>query len=282
MNLKKMLTALLALVMSFFTGCGQQEDTPAPDEIAHKAVITALKVGKADCIVVRTPSSVTMIDTGTDKSVKTIEQFLDGQGITSIDRLILTHYDKDHVGGADRILLDYDVKEVYTTSYIAKESDDIDEYLQALAEKGLTPMAVRKATNLTLDGVTWEFYPPRQEDYKKDVSNNSSLVVRMTCGKVSALFTGDAMKARITELLSVGGLQSDIIKMPHHGGYTKNLDSLLERVSPQYAILTDSASDPAEDDTLALLRQRGIQTYSTRQGTVSFITDGTRIAVEQS
>lgn len=281
MNIKKMLTALLALVMSLFTGCGQNDDTPAPDEMTHKAVITALKVGKADCIVVQTPSSVTMIDTGTEKSVKTIEQFLNEQGITRIDRLIISHYDKDHVGGADRILLDYDVKEVYATSYIAKESDDINEYLRALAQKGLTPTEVRKNTRLTLDGVTWECFPPQQENYKKDVSNNSSLVVRMTCGKVSALFTGDAMKARIDELLSTGGLQSDIIKMPHHGGYTKNLDDLLTLVNPQYAILTDSASDPADNDTTALLKQMGIKTYSTRQGNVTFVTDGAQIAVEQ-
>lgn len=281
MNIKKMLTALLALVMSLFAGCGQNDDTPAPDEMTHKAVITALKVGKADCIVVQTPSSVTMIDTGTEKSVKTIEQFLNEQGITRIDRLIISHYDKDHVGGADRILLDYDVKDVYATSYIAKESDDINEYLRALAQKGLTPTEVRKNTRLTLDGVTWEFFPPQQEDYKKDVSNNSSLVVRMTCGKVSALFTGDAMKARIDELLVTGGLQSDIIKMPHHGGCTKNLDDLLTLVNPRYAILTDSASEPAEDDTTALLKQMGIKTYSTRQGNVTFVTDGAQIAVEQ-
>lgn len=272
---KKLASAALALLMGIFTGCKKDAaDLPA-DETSRSVIITALNVGKADCFVICSPETVTVIDTGTEESAGYVEMYLNEQGITRIDTLILTHYDRDHVGGADKLIKHYTIGKVYTTSYIAKESDDIDQYTKALTAKHLTPAAVKTETTLTQDGVTWQLFPPEKDDYKKDISNNSSLVVRMTYGKASALFAGDAQKARINELLAIDGLRSDILKMPHHGGWEKNLDDLLDHVQPEYAILTGSDDEPEDEKTLSLLEEYGVEAYSTRSGNVTFITDGT-------
>ena len=293
MHLKKAISALLALLMGLLSGCGKKEadksvsssdkttSTVSSEKITNGVVITALNVGKADCFVIQSKKSVTMIDTGTEESAKTIEKFLDDSGITRIDLLFISHYDKDHVGGADHIIRHYEVGQVYATYYVAKESDDIDEYNEALKMKGLSPVLVSKEMSVSADGVTWTLYPPQKENYKKDTSNNSSMAARMRYGKVAALFTGDAQKARISELVKTEGLQSSIIKMPHHGEYEKNIDELLEWVQPQYAILTGSKSQPEDDKTMEVLEQYGVEAYCTRNGTITMRTDGKSVTVTQ-
>lgn len=285
MNLKKIASALLALLMGLFTGCKDEKtDTAEMSSVKEsgKVVVTALNVGKADCFVIQSGQSVTVIDTGTEESSAYVESFLNRQGITQIDVLMLTHFDRDHVGGADKLIKHYDIGKVYATYYIAKESDDIDEYVKALKKKQLEPVLVDQTVTFTLDGVTWQLFPPQKDDYKKEISNNSSMVARMCYGETSVLFTGDAQKARIDELLDIDGLQSNVIKMPHHGCYEKNLDDLLEHVQPRYAILTDAKAQPADDKTLDLLEEYGVKTYSTSKGDIVITTDGKNVSLSQS
>ncbi|MBQ1412698.1 MAG: MBL fold metallo-hydrolase [Clostridia bacterium] len=284
MKLKSIVSALLALVMGLFTGCANQESDPANPAASQKTrvTLTALNVGKADCLVIQSADTVIMIDTGTEESVGDIERFLEKNDISRIDVLMLTHFDRDHVGGADKLIKRYDIGKVYATYYIAKESDDIDEYLKALKKKQLDPIPVNQEMTFTLDGVKWQLFPPLKDSYKKEESNNSSMAARMCYGETSVLFTGDAQKARIDELLDIDGLQSDVIKMPHHGGYEKNLDDLLEAVQPTYAILTDSDDQPTASKTQALLEDYQVQSYSTRDGDIVIMTDGEHISVSQS
>ena len=284
MKLKSIVSALLALVMGLFTGCANQESDPANPAASQKTrvTLTALNVGKADCLVIQSAGTVVMIDTGTEESVGDIERFLEKNDISRIDVLMLTHFDRDHVGGADKLIKRYDIGKVYATYYIAKESDDIDEYLKAVKKKQLEPIPVDQEMTFTLDGVKWQLFPPLKDSYKKEESNNSSMAARMCYGETSVLFTGDAQKARIDELLDIDGLQSDVIKMPHHGGYEKNLDDLLEAVQPTYAILTDSDDQPIASKTQALLEDYQVQSYSTRDGDIVIMTDGEHISVSQS
>ena len=302
MDFKKIISAILALLVGLFTGCKAKENDEKESSgekvtsevsaqkgngggTAEKAVgnvvITALNVGKADCFVIQTKNSVTMIDTGTEESAEIVEAFLKKNGITRINQLMITHFDRDHVGGADHVLKKYEVDKVYSTYYIAKDSDDIDEYKKALKKKGLSPILVDTERSYSLDGVTWELYPPEKDDYKKEISNNSSMVARMSYGKVSALFTADAQKARIAELLEQPNLKSDIIKMPHHGGFEKNLDDLIELVQPKYAILTGAQAQPEDDETMALLKKSGVKSYCTRNGDIVIKTDGKTVTVSQ-
>ena len=283
MKLKKIVSAIAALFFGLFTGCKDKrvDNVDSSEEISGKVVITALNVGKADCFVIQSKNSVTMIDTGTEESAEIIEDFLNDNGIKHINQLFISHFDKDHVGGADHIIKHYEVDTVYSTYYKAKESDDIDEYHKALRKKGIEPVLVDTEMSLSLDGIVWEMYPPEKDDYKKEISNNSSMVVRMSYKKVSALFTADAQKARISELLDRVELKSDIIKMPHHGGYEKNLDDLLELVQPKYAILTGSNSQPEDDKALKLLKENGVMTYFTRKGNIIIKTDGKNINISQ-
>ncbi len=234
-----------------------------------------LNVGKADASVSVHGSSVTIIDTGTEDSSYVIKNFLDSYGIKQIDRLFITHFDKDHVGGAADIIQNYDVKNIYTTWYEAKESEYIDAYHRACESKNITPVLVKEELTLEDGGAVWKVYPPLSDKYEKKTSNNSSLVIKLSYGEQSVLFCGDAQEERIDELLSTPGLESQMIKMPHHGKYESNLDALIKYVKPVRAVLTsgNEADDLEDEETLEVLRENSVSAFFTRKGDVYYAID---------
>ena len=276
------ITALLCLV-----GCNTNDATTydsaleASTEDSSEIKVDFLNVGKADCITIQFDDKLFMIDSGTTESFETIEKYMEVKGYDTIDTLFITHFDKDHVGGAADVINTYNVGSVMTTYYEAKTSDEIDNYHEALEDNGLTPTLIEEETTLTLGDVTFVIYPPEETDYGNNTSNDSSLVIHMTYEDTSFLFTGDAEKARIKELLKIPDLQADVIKMPHHGQLEKNTDDLLEYVNPSFAVITSSDDEPEDEEVLELLEAREIITYLTREGMVSITSDGKTISVSQ-
>ena len=235
-------------------------------------VVTFLNVGKADAIVLQSPGGAVMIDTGAASTAEDVVDALTDLGVSSLDALILSHFDQDHVGGAAAVLDGVPVKAVYVT-YESKESDEIDAYHEALRRTGITPreLAVGSTLDLAVDTMDLHVIAPQASDYgENDTSNDSSLVVRLTCDGATMLFTGDIERARIDELLSSDeDLTCDLLKMPHHGGYEKNTDDLIAACAPTYAVITSSKSEKEDDETVDDLKSAGATCYLTRKGTVT-------------
>lgn len=251
--------------------------TPDPDS---EITITAFKCGKADAFLLRTANHTVVIDTATEKKGDNFLELIDEQGIDTIDEIIITHFDKDHIGGADQIIRSKNVGKVYTT-YLSKDSDDITEYYKALKEKGYKDLIVKDVISFKEDGVVYTIYPPEAVNYKSSLSNNSSLAIKVQCADKTMLFTGDAEEERINELISTDGLECDVLKMPHHGRLKKNLDEFLNRVNPKYAIITASKKDHEDAETVGLLDERGVETYITRDGDITIKMNAEGITIEQ-
>lgn len=251
--------------------------TPDPDS---EITITAFKCGKADAFLLRTANHTVVIDTATEKKGDNFLELIDEQGIDTIDEIIITHFDKDHIGGADQIIRSKNVGKVYTT-YLSKDSDDITEYYKALKEKGYKDLIVKDVISFKEDGVVYTLYPPEAVNYKSSLSNNSSLAIKVQCADKTMLFTGDAEEERINELISTDGLECDVLKMPHHGRFKKNLDEFLNRVNPKYAIITASKKDHEDAETVGLLDERGVETYITRDGDITIKMNAEGITIEQ-
>ncbi|WP_026515102.1 ComEC/Rec2 family competence protein [Butyrivibrio sp. LB2008] len=251
--------------------------TPDPDS---EITITAFKCGKADAFLLRTANHTVVIDTATEKKGDNFLELIDEQGIDTIDEIIITHFDKDHIGGADQIIRSKNVGKVYTT-YLSKDSDDITEYYKALKEKGYKDLIVKDVISFKEDGVVYTIYPPEAVNYKSSLSNNSSLAIKVQCADKTMLFTGDAEEERINELISTDGLECDVLKMPHHGRFKKNLDEFLNRVNPKYAIITASKKDHEDAETVGLLDNKGVETYITRDGDITITMNAEGITIEQ-
>ena len=242
--------------------------------------ITCIKGGAADAFVLISDEHVTIIDTGLDKKADKLVEFLNEQGVTKVDELIITHFDKDHVGGADHILDSFEVGTVYTT-YHSKESDDITAYLEALENSGLQETTVTETLNYTADGIFFTIYPPKSPVYYDSTSNNSSLVIKVSLGENSMLFAGDAEYERLSELLKTEGLGSTILKVPHHGRYNANTEAFIRYINPQYAIITSSNGEPEDQQVLDILAANNVQTYLTKDGPITITMTSSTLDISQ-
>jgi len=240
--------------------------------------VRCFQAGKADALLLYTKSAAVLIDTGNSGFGKTILSYLTAQGITRLDVLILTHFDKDHVGGAAKLLKSVSVGQVLVSD-CPKDSDEYAAYTAALAAAGLTAQVVREALSLTLGGAVFSVSPPQKADYAVDPSNNSSLIVSVSYGQTRLLFMGDAEDDRIREFLGENPGSYDFLKVPYHGHWQTSLTQLLRAVQPAYAVITSSDDEPEDSQTLAALKSAGAEVFLTRQSPVLAVTDGKTLTV---
>lgn len=266
---RRVLYCLLACCMLLApTGCAKGE---RPTEL------TVLKVGKADAIIIATKGYTILMDAGEEEDAAEILKYLDKAGIRSIDVMVITHYDKDHVGGADGVLRGIPVLAVYDADY-ESDSREYYEYLYAIEQTAAPRTRVKEATALTLGSLTLTLMPTA---IKEGDDNDNSLCASLRDPWHSVFFAADATEARIDELLREGLGEHDVLKMPHHGRYEKNLDDLVTAINPRLAIITDSDKNPAAKKTLELLSAREIYTCSTRDGNIHVYSEKQGLSVEQ-
>ena len=247
---------------------GQSEEDP-------NLTITALSVGKADALVLKQAGHTVLIDTGEKDDGDKIVRFLKNQGIHSVDLLVITHFDKDHVGGAAKVLEHMEVNAVFMPDYEGTRPE-YDSFLEALAGRDGV-QRLTGTTEQTIGEMKIRVQAAEQADTFAD-ENDLSLVTGVTFGHRKFLFTGDITEGRISELLaSDEDLRADWIKMPHHGRYEANLGELLDAVEPSFAVICCSNKHPASADTLKLLDERKIQVFDTSEEAVVTTCDGEHI-----
>lgn len=240
-------------------------------------------VGKADAMLITLPDGQRiLIDTATNAEGKKLVKRFEQEGIDAIDLMIITHFDKDHVGGADKMLEELKVAQVLMPVY-EKDSKQYTQFLEAIEESEGTD-TVRMESGRTLEfevgGAKMLVTSAKRTYYGKDEENDFSLVVRMTYGDTRFLFAGDAEEARQQEILKEGDVACDVLKVPYHGRLTDVSPAFIEAASPQIAFITDDEEDPASEVVMALLHEAGAQTYSARSGDLCVMSDGTKVWVE--
>ena len=283
----KKLTALLLGAITLLTaaGCTQSSGSQEPESgipVTGDFTVTALNVGKADALVLRTQNAVTVIDTGNKGDGKQIEKFLTNQGIDTIDNLIITHFDKDHVGGAARVINRLTVKNVYVPDYTS-DSDEYNSFIEKIGETQtpLTAMAAKSQTEWQADDAHFTLYAPQETFYGKDEENDFSLVLYVQHGSNTLLFAGDAENARQQEIMDLKLGEVDFLKVPYHGNYMKTTEAFLDACNPKVAVVCCSEKENADPSTVETLQKRGIETYYTYQGNVTVVSDGKALRCEQ-
>ena len=277
----KRFSMFLMFVMLSVCLCGCLSESETAITVAPNTLLTSvMKLGEPqDAILLQTTDSAVLIDTGTARDAASVVRTLNRAGVTELDALIITHFDQDHVGGADAVLSAVSVDNIYVPDYTAN-SPEYNAYVSAASNVGISPIAVTDTITLTIGGATYEINPT-QIDVKEGEDNNWSLITTVTYGETRLLFMGDAENARIKEFNKTEPSHVDFIKMPHHGKYHKPLKDLLDLTTPHYSCITCSNQDRAEDKTLELLEERNITNYNTSSGDVFITTDGTTLTLQQ-
>ncbi|MBE6674650.1 MAG: MBL fold metallo-hydrolase [Ruminococcaceae bacterium] len=278
---------LLLLLLLCLCGCNSTGIPPSNEgnEPESKVEITPakvdiLKVGKADCIVINTGGKIVMIDTGEEENLDRINAYMTRNGYEKVDVLILTHYDKDHIGGASEIITKYGVETVIESS-LASNNQWYISYHNALILLKKEPLKLSENYTFTFDSCSFEISIPKKKSYPIKQDNNSSLVVSMKIGENSFLFCADAMELRLAELIEDGVGRYDFVKLPYHGNYLENYREFLDKVTPTYGAITCSNKNPASEDTLNLLQEYGTLVYQTKNGEINVSTDGVKIEIKQ-
>jgi competence protein ComEC len=199
--------------------------------------VTFLDAGRADAMAVELPDGkVLAVDTG--RRGREIADFLRFRAVSSLDALVLTHGHPDHAGGAERVIRQFDVKEVWDSGRL-------------VYPRGFETGSARHRTLLRGDVIEGEGYKlkvlhPYEGFYSGDRNpyvqgNNDSLVIRLEGRKSSFLFAGDVENRAAGDMLRQGVvLKSSVLKVPQHGMRRALHRGFLRAVSPNVAVVTGS------------------------------------------
>ncbi len=250
------------------------------DEVEEgEMLIKFLNVGEADSTIILMKDYCIMIDAGLPSTYPVIKAELDALGITQIDALVITHFDKDHYGGAK------DIVDNFTVGRVILGPDDntsgkIEKMFKSFEAAGITPEYPEVGDKLSFGSAEFEILGPYSKSYEQE--NDYSLVGKLNFQGKSILFTGDSEATSLTEMLSnnQSGLKADILKVPHHGRYNRMSPAFISAVAPTYAIISSIPEDADNRVISALLTSRS-QYYITGEGTVTLTitADGMNVTV---
>ncbi len=294
--IKKKLCLVIAIALIFISvACAENAD-PAlnPTSSEYSENITAddlnvtvrfFDVGQGDSILIAFPDGGFMlIDAGVYNNKKAVTDKLGAYGVEVIEYAVFTHLDADHIGAAAEVINGYNVKNVIIPDATAT-SKTFDNLLSALEAHGETKVIKGEAGyTYDLGGAAFEVLSPFGTEGKN--ANETSVVLLMTYGDIKMLFMGDAEKSNETELINRCGaayINSDLIKIGHHGSSTSSASYFLSAVSPQYAVISCGSDNPyghPAAETLDTLNNFGITFFRTdTQGEITATTDGTALNV---
>lgn len=240
--------------------------------------VNFIDVGKGDCILIQSASHTMMIDTGYEDTTENVFDFLNKENVTKIDKLVLTHYDKDHIGGAKELLSVYSIEKVYIPNY-EKDSKAFNSLISSIENSNLNFEYVSDNVSFSCDNANYTIMPSGVAyDSQEENDNDMSLLVSVVYSDDSYLFAGDIEKDGINQYLSRDNRTYDVLKIPHHGRLEKNSKDFLDSVNPIYAVITDDAENEAESELCALLDSAGVIYYRTKEnGTITIKGNGTGI-----
>lgn len=244
-----------------------------------------INVGKADAALFFLGEKRFLIDTGTKGSYDQLALVLEAYEITHLDGVLITHTDKDHVGGLKKLLKSgMSVERLYAGTLHSEESTESHPVYQA-AEKYEVPLSWLSAgESVDLEnGCVFQVLGPLTLDAENE--NNNSLVLRLTTPEGDMLLTGDMELEEEAELIANGLIsQAAVLKVAHHGNGDATSRALAFLVRPQWAVIsTSSVEKPSTPDSKVLSRLWEINaniavTQEAEVGILISLSDGTATA----
>lgn len=239
-----------------------------------------LDVGQADSIVVElTDKRLMLIDAGEAQSSTKIINYIKNLGYNKIDYVIATHPHADHIGGMADVIKAFDIGTIYMPKVVAT-SKTYENLLNTISEKGLKIKSGKSGTEvINEENLQAIMVAPNSDKYSG--YNDYSIVLKLTYGATTYLFTGDAEEKSEQEITN--DITSDVLKVGHHGSDTSSSEEFLAKVNPKYAVISVGANNkynhPAEV-TITKLQKYTKNIYRTDlNGNIIITSDGVEIKV---
>lgn len=262
--------------------------------------ITMIDVGQGSCALVELPGGrCFLIDGGgfSDNSIfdvgeRIVAPFLWRKKIKTIDTIVLSHPNSDHLNGLLYIARHFNVKRLWCNSD-SVEIDSYREFMEIIKKNRIKTVAFEDMPrSYEINGARLKIlYPPKDYIYKRKNENrrninNNSLVIKVSFGSKSILFPGDIMAYAEREIVSTHGdeLKSTVLVAPHHGSRMSSTAMFLEKVKPEVVIISagwkNSFSFP-DQKVLKRYNEIGSRIFRTdKNGALAISTDGKALKIK--
>jgi competence protein ComEC len=242
-----------------------------------------LDIGQGDAILIETPRRAQiLIDGGANRKVMSELGKLLPFGDRRIDVVMETHPDRDHIGGLPEVIARYDVG-MFLEPGVESDNSIDDELEKRVGEKNIPSILARRGMVLDFgDGAKLTILFPNT-DISRWETNDASIVARLDYGESSFLFTGDSPLRVENILMSLDRniLDTDVLKVGHHGSRTSTSLAYANAVSPEFAVINsgkDNSYGHPHQEVLNILTNVGSKIFNTADsGTITFETDGVSI-----
>ncbi|HAX61172.1 MAG TPA: hypothetical protein DCX95_01235 [Elusimicrobia bacterium] len=291
----------------FFFGCATlPKEPPKPKvylevpsneykPIGKELAVTFIDVGQGDSIFIKTPNGKTiLIDAGGtpywkqsdyDPGEEVVVPFLENQKIKKLDFVIATHADGDHIGGMPAVLRKFPIGSLYENG-IVSDQPEYEEMHRVIDDKKIVTSVLKQDASFYIDSsVKFEIFSPPSNFYFEG-ENNNAIAIRLIYGDVSFLFTADIEYESEDNILKTYGdkVQSNILKIGHHGSATSTSENFLKAVNPEVAVISVGAKNNfghPDSGVIAKLQDADINIYRTDEdGNLTIRTDGKKFIIE--
>lgn len=238
-----------------------------------------IDVGQGDCTLITCDGEAMLIDAGDNNKGTAVQLYLQKRGINSLDYVIGTHPDADHIGGMDVIMTKFDCEQVMLPN-VSNDTATYRDVIDTMEYRGYKNTLPVVGSSYSLGDATFTVIAPNG-NYED--TNNYSIGIRLVHGENSFLFMGDAEEEAETDIMQNGlEISADVLKVAHHGSSSSSSKDFINTVSPTYAVIScgeDNSYGHPSAETLNTLRSGGIKVYRTdEQGSIIATSDGQSIS----
>ena len=264
------------------SGTSSQPNTGAPSTTTQTSANVTIKfidVGQGEAILISLPEKTVLIDAGPTGSAPKIAQMLQELGRNKIDYLVATHPDEDHIGGMADVISSTQIGTIYAPNK-TNNTATYRKFLTAIQNNNLQITLAEAGTIIDqTDSYKLEILWPKK-DANFPETNDYSIIIKLTVGTKTFLFTGDAPTNAI---LDANPGHIDVLKLSHHGSRTGTNEQLVRRLSPTHAVLSyalDNSYGHPMQSVLNVLRKHSVEVWGTgANGTITITCDGTNIDI---
>jgi competence protein ComEC len=255
--------------------------------------IVALDVGQGDATLVAFPDAApwlvdaggSLVESSFDIGARVVAPALWTLGVRRLDRLVLTHGDPDHIGGARAVVEDFTPRDVLEGVPVSGHAG-LATLRDLVRRRGIPWRAIRRGERWVVGGVTVHVvHPPDPAWERQRVRNDDSVVLDVRYGAASIVLTGDigaAAEAEVAPRLSPAAIR--VLKVPHHGSAGSSGAALLDAARPAAAFVSAGRHNRFGHPAAAVVERlaaRGIPVFRTdRLGALAVTTDGIRVTIE--
>jgi competence protein ComEC len=247
--------------------------------------VSMMDVGQGDAVLITDPAGFQVLIDGGPNNGAIVRQLEHVMPIfdRSIDVVVLTHPDADHVGGLADVLDRYHVSTIVDNA-VPKKTEDALEFRSKSLDEGADIRSVYAGQSIrTPGGLVFDVLSPHAGSHEEEV-NEYSITMRLRYGDISYLFTGDigsTVEERLIASYADAALQSTVLKVPHHGSRFSSSLGFVKAVAPRLAIASYACENSYGHPAGATVRRYqyvGVPVYTTcDRGTFTLVSDGADI-----